>query len=114
MAQGGTIFDKIISKEIPAEIVHEDSDVLAFRDINPQAPVHVLVIPKTAVRNVGELSDQALMGKLFSVAAQVANQEGLAESGYRLVVNTGMHGGQSVDHLHVHVLGGRQLNWPPG
>jgi histidine triad (HIT) family protein len=114
MTESGTIFDKIISKEIPADIVYEDSDVLAFRDISPQAPVHVLVIPKKPVRDVGKLSDEAMMGKLFVAAAAVAAQEGLEENGYRLVVNTGMHGGQTVNHLHIHVLGGRQLNWPPG
>ena len=111
-----TIFDKIIKKEIPADIVFENDDVLAFRDVNPQAPVHVLVIPKKPFRDIGEASrdDRVLIGELFLCAAEVARQEGLEEGGYRLVVNTGVDGGQSVLHLHVHVLGGRALNWPPG
>jgi histidine triad (HIT) family protein len=114
MTDQETIFDKIIRKEIPADVVYEDDQVLAFRDINPQAPVHVLVIPKVRHAHVGDLKDRDLMGELFIAAAEVARQEGLEQDGYRLVVNTGDHGGQTVDHLHIHVIGGRQLKWPPG
>jgi histidine triad (HIT) family protein len=110
-----TIFKRIIDKEIPASIVYEDDQCLAFRDINPQAPVHVLVIPRKeipALAAAGE-PDTALLGHLLSVAAKLAAQLGLS-GGYRVVVNCGPDGGQTVDHLHLHVLGGRQLNWPPG
>ena len=111
-----TVFQKIIDGEIPAEKVYEDEFVLAFRDIQPQAPVHVLVIPKKPIVSVAhaEANDEALLGKLLLAAAQVARMEGLESSGYRLVTNIGTHGGQSVDHLHVHVFGGRQMLWPPG
>ena len=111
-----TIFSKIISGEIPADIVYEDPDVLAFRDINPQAPVHILVIPKSPLVSVAhaEAEDTLLMGKVLMAAASVARQEGLEDDGYRLVTNVGKDGGQSVHHLHVHVLGGRPLRWPPG
>ncbi len=111
-----TIFQKIIDKQIPAKIVYEDDEVLAFRDIMPQAPVHVLVIPKRAIVGVSSSTDDdaLLLGKLLVAARKVAEAEGVAQSGYRLVINNGVHGGQSVDHLHVHVLGGRALTWPPG
>ena len=111
-----TLFEKIIAREIPADIVHEDDLSLAFRDINPQAPTHVLVIPKKPIPRVGEAEadDQTLLGHLLLTAANVAKQEGLAENGYRVVINNGRDGGESVPHLHVHVLGGRPLNWPPG
>ena len=111
-----TIFQKIIDGDIPADKVYEDDDVLAFRDIQPQAPVHVLVIPKRPIVSMAhaEPSDAALVGKLMLVAAQVARDEGLAEDGYRLVTNIGQNGGQSVYHLHIHVLGGRPMSWPPG
>lgn len=111
-----TIFQKIIDREIPADIVYEDDLALAFRDVNPQAPVHVLVIPKEPLTNVASASDEdrALLGHLLLVVRDVARQEGLAEGGYRVVANNGAHGGQSVDHLHLHVLGGRQMTWPPG
>ena len=111
-----TIFKKIIDREIPADIVYEDDLCLAFRDIQPQAPVHVLVIPKEEIPRVGDATrEQAgLLGHLLFVAAEVARQEGIAGSGYRVVTNNGDHGGQSVDHLHLHVLGGRPLGWPPG
>lgn len=110
-----TIFKKIIDKQIPADIVHEDELCLAFRDIQPQAPTHVLVIPKREIASIDALadSDGPLVGHLVLVAKRVAAQLGLA-GGYRLVVNCGADGGQSVDHLHVHVLGGRALKWPPG
>jgi histidine triad (HIT) family protein len=110
-----TVFDKILSGEIPADIVYETERVLAFRDIHPQAPVHVLVIPKRRIVSVTDAApdDAALLGEVLLAAAEVARREGIAESGYRLVVNNGADGGQSVFHLHVHVLGGRPLGWPP-
>ena len=111
-----TLFEKIIAREIPADIVYEDERALAFRDIHPQAPTHVLVIPKRpicGVRAVG-VDDESLLGHLLVVAQRVADQEGLVDTGFRLVVNDGDHGGQTVNHLHIHVLGGRALSWPPG
>lgn len=111
-----TLFEKICDKEIPATIVYEDARCVAFRDISPQAPLHILVIPRKAIPRVGlaETEDEGLLGHLLLTAAQVARSEGLAESGYRLVINNGPHGGEAVPHLHVHLLGGRQLVWPPG
>jgi histidine triad (HIT) family protein len=111
-----TLFEKIIAREIPADIVYEDDQVLAFRDISPQAPVHVLVIPKKLIPRIGEAedSDQALLGHLLLRARAVATTLGLAENGYRLVINNGKDGGESVPHLHCHILGGRPLSWPPG
>lgn len=111
-----TIFQKIIDREIPATILYEDEDVLAFRDILPVAPVHVLVIPKHRITAVSASvdDDTLLLGKLLVAARKVAEAEGIAKSGYRLVINNGAHGGQTVDHLHVHLLGGRHLTWPPG
>ncbi len=111
-----TLFQKIIDREIPADIVHEDDHALAFRDINPQAPVHVLVIPKKPIPTLNDLEDGdgELMGHLFAVVRKVAEQEGIAESGYRTVINCNAGGGQEVYHLHVHLLGGRQMQWPPG
>ena len=111
-----TIFQKIIDGDIPATKVYEDDDVLAFRDIQPQAPVHILVIPKKPIVSAAtaQPEDEALMGKLMLTAASVARQEGLEEDGYRLVTNIGREGGQSVYHLHIHILGGRQMVWPPG
>lgn len=111
-----TIFEKIIAREIPAQILHEDDQCLALRDINPQAPVHFLVVPKRVIPRIGEAAapDEALLGHLLFVAAQVARQEGLEANGYRIVINHGRHGGETVPHLHLHVLGGRQLAWPPG
>jgi histidine triad (HIT) family protein len=111
-----TIFGMIIRKEIPARIVHEDELCLAFHDVSPQAPVHVLVIPKKPIESLVQLEtpDAALLGHLWIVISKVAAQLELAESGYRVVVNCGRDGGQSVDHLHFHILGGRSLQWPPG
>lgn len=111
-----TIFSRIIRREIPAQIVFESETVLAFRDINPQAPTHILIIPKKPIASVSELTDaeQMLMGELLLVAKQVAAAEGIADSGYRLVINSGADGGQTVFHLHLHLLGGRPLSWPPG
>lgn len=110
-----TIFEKIIDGEIPAEKVYEDEHCLALRDINPQAPVHILVVPKKVLARVAEAGeeDEALLGHLQRVAARVAAQEGLTE-GFRLVLNNGPHGGETVPHLHLHLLGGRPLSWPPG
>lgn len=111
-----TVFAKIISGEIPADIVYEDDHVVAFRDIQPVAPTHVLVIPRKPLVSVAQASeaDAELLGRLLLAAAKVAEQLGLDEDGYRLVTNIGRHGGQSVFHLHIHLLGGRQLGWPPG
>jgi histidine triad (HIT) family protein len=110
-----TIFSKIIDRKIPARIEHEDDHCLAFHDVAPQAPTHVLVIPKKPIPSLADLepADEALVGHLVLVATQLAAKLGLGD-GYRLVVNCGRDGGQSVDHLHVHLLGGRQLRWPPG
>ena len=110
-----TIFGKIIRREIPADIVYEDDLALAFKDVNPQAPVHILVIPKKPIVNIAtaEPDDQALLGHLLLTAQKVAQDAGL-DNGYRLVANTGADGGQTVYHLHIHILGGRPLSWPPG
>jgi histidine triad (HIT) family protein len=110
-----TIFSKIIRKEIPADIVYEDDLTIAFRDIAPQAPVHILVIPKKPLPQLAaaESEDHALMGHLLLTAKRVAQQLGL-DNGYRLVINNGVDGGQTVDHLHLHILGGRPMMWPPG
>ena len=111
-----TLFSKIISREIPAAIVYEDDDVLAFRDIQPQAPVHVLFVPKRAVPTLNDLGpdDGDLVGKLVLAAAAYAKREGFAEAGYRTVFNCNEDGGQSVYHIHLHLLAGRPLTWPPG
>jgi histidine triad (HIT) family protein len=111
-----TLFEKIIARQIPARIVYEDDLVLAFHDVNPQAPVHVLIIPKKPLPRVAAAGavDQMLLGHLMLKAAEVAALVGIKESGYRLVINNGPHGGESVPHLHCHLLGGRQLSWPPG
>jgi histidine triad (HIT) family protein len=110
-----TIFSKIIRKEIPAEIVYEDDLVLAFRDVHPQAPVHILIIPKQAIVSISQATeaDTALLGHLLLTVKRVATQEGL-EEGYRIVINTGKDGGQTVFHLHLHLLGKRMMAWPPG
>ena len=110
------IFCKIARKEIPVEPLYEDSEVLAFRDIDPKAPTHVLVIPRRHVASVASFGpdDAGMAGRLLLAATGVARAEGLAERGFRLVVNTGDEGGQTVHHLHVHVLGGRAMRWPPG
>lgn len=110
-----TLFQKIAAREIPADIVHEDELCIAFRDIAPQAPVHILVVPKKPVARVAaaEAEDQKLLGHLLLAAAEIAQREGL-EQGFRIVINNGPHGGETVPHLHVHLLGGRPLHWPPG
>lgn len=111
-----TLFEKIIAREIPAVIVYEDDLVLAFRDINPQAPTHVLIVPKRLIPRVAEATetDQSLLGHLLLKAAVVAEKVGLQQDGYRLVINNGMDGGETVPHLHCHILGGRPMKWPPG
>ena len=111
-----TIFERIIKREIPAEIVWEDEEVIAFRDVNPQAPVHVLIVPKRVIPRLAEAteSDAALLGKLIIASRKVAEKLGVLESGYRVVINSGPDAGESVPHLHVHLLGKRTLAWPPG
>ena len=111
-----TIFERIIAREIPAHIVYEDDEIIAFRDVHPQAPVHVLIVPKRLVTRVGaaEAGDAELLGRLLLASQLVAEREGVLHSGYRLVVNHGKDAGESVPHLHVHLLGGRPLAWPPG
>lgn len=110
-----TLFEKIIARDIPADILYEDDRCIAFRDVSPQAPTHVLVVPKKVIASLDEMAedDAPLVGHLFWVARTVAAREGL-RGGYRTVFNVGRDGGQSVDHLHLHVLGGRALAWPPG
>ena len=112
-----TIFTKIIRKEIPADIVFESDNVLAFRDINPQAPVHILIIPKEHISFVTEIDgkrDASLLGQLFDAANQIAKEQGIDKNGFRLVINCRKNGGQEVPHLHMHILGGRKMKWPPG
>ena len=110
------LFCRIVAGEIPADIIYQDERSLAFRDINPQAPVHVLVVPLDHLESLDEATrnEETLLGHLLRIAARVANEQGLSESGYRTVINTGAGAGQSVFHLHLHVLGGRSLAWPPG
>lgn len=114
MADAGCIFCQIARGEVPAAMVQQDSDFVAFRDINPQAPTHVLVIPRRHIPTLNEAEDADLMGRMLLFARSVAEREGLAERGYRLVLNTNSQAGQSVFHLHLHVLGGRPMRWPPG
>jgi histidine triad (HIT) family protein len=111
-----TLFEKIIAREIPADIVFEDDLVLAFRDIHPQAPIHVLIIPKKPIPRMGEAKadDHKILGHLLLKAAEVADKLGLTQGGYRLVFNNGPDAGEAVPHLHCHILGGRRMNWPPG
>ncbi|GAA3971707.1 histidine triad nucleotide-binding protein [Allohahella marinimesophila] len=110
-----TIFDKIINRDIKADIVYEDEQALAFRDINPQAPLHVLIIPKLRIATINDIEPEheALVGHLFSIARKIARDEGVADDGYRVVMNCNEAGGQSVYHIHLHMLGGRMLGWPP-
>jgi len=116
MAEQNCLFCKIVAGEIPAAKIYEDERAVVFRDINPQAPTHALVIPRRHVASLNEASeaDEALLGHLLLAAARVARAEGHADGGYRTVINTGAGAGQTVFHVHVHVLGGRQLTWPPG
>lgn len=116
MVEQDCIFCRIAKGEIPAKTLYTDEQCVAFRDTNPQAPVHILIIPRAHIESLSVVvqSDEAMLGRLIRVAAQVAHDQGLAESGYRTVINSGADAGQSVLHLHVHVLGGRPLSWPPG
>ena len=111
-----TLFEKIIAREIPASVVYEDDSVLAFKDINPGAPTHVLIVPKKPIPRIAEAQaeDQQVLGHLLLKAAEIAKQLGLTQGGYRLVINNGPDAGESVPHLHLHILGGRRLAWPPG
>ncbi len=112
-----TIFSKIINKEIPADIVLESENVLAFKDINPQAPVHILIIPKIEIPKVTDIigsKHASLLAEMFDTANKIAKEMGIADDGFRLVFNCGDNGGQDVYHLHLHLLGGRKMNWPPG
>jgi histidine triad (HIT) family protein len=108
------LFCKIGAGKIPAKLAHEDSECVACHDIAPQAPTHVLIIPKKHVTSLNEVDDEKLVGHLFVVAAKLARELGVAQTGYRVVANTGKDGGQTVAHLHVHLLGGRAMTWPPG
>jgi histidine triad (HIT) family protein len=116
MSESTCLFCRILSGEIPSTKVFEDQFAYAFTDIDPQAPSHVLVIPKEHIDSLNDISqgDEALLGHMLRLAPKIANQLGMAESGFRTVINTGADGGQAVDHLHIHILGGRSLNWPPG
>ncbi|MFW6079594.1 MAG: histidine triad nucleotide-binding protein [Gemmatimonadota bacterium] len=117
MPEGDCIFCKIAAGELSADVVHGDEHTVAFRDINPQAPVHVLVIPRRHIASVDDVEaaeDVDVMGRLFVAAKEVAEREGVAASGYRLVVNTGEDASQTVDHIHMHLIGGRGMTWPPG
>ena len=111
-----TLFQKIADREIPAQIVYEDEHVIAFRDIKPGAPVHILVVPRKPISRIGAATeeDKTVLGHVLLKAAEIARQQGLAQSGYRLVLNNGPDAGESVPHLHCHVLGGRPMSWPPG
>jgi histidine triad (HIT) family protein len=111
-----TIFSKIINKEIPADIVYEDDDVLAFNDIDPKAPVHILIIPKKEIATLNDImpDDAELIGKIIIAAKNIAKEKGLDSDGYRLVMNCNEDGGQTVFHIHCHLMGGRKMQWPPG
>jgi histidine triad (HIT) family protein len=111
-----TLFAKIARREIPAQIVYQDDDVTAFKDINPAAPLHVLIVPNKIIHTMNDIEpdDQLVLGKLFLVAKTLAKEFGVDQSGYRVVMNTNGDGGQSVDHIHLHLIGGRKMTWPPG
>jgi len=108
------IFCRIARGEIPAQMLVNSKEIAAFRDVNPQAPVHILIIPKKHIASLDDASDSDLLGRMMSLAAALARQEKIAKTGYRTVINTGAQGGQTVDHLHIHLLGGRAMTWPPG
>lgn len=116
MSEENCIFCKIVSGEIPANKIYEDDEALAFHDVTPQAPIHVLIIPKEHMDSLNDAGkgDEALLGRMIRLAPKIANQLGIAENGFRTCINTGGDGGQSVFHLHIHLLGGRHLGWPPG
>lgn len=111
-----TIFEKIITRTIPADIVAEEKDWIAFRDVSPQAPTHILIVPKKLIRRIAEATDndKMILGQLMLAAATIAEQENIAETGFRIVINNGKNGGEAIPHLHLHLLGGRQMKWPPG
>ncbi len=111
-----TIFEKIIARQIPAQIVHETDEFISFHDVNPQAPVHVLIVPKRVIPRLAEsaATDAELLGRMLVASREIAQKLGIVESGYRLVINSGRDGGETVPHLHMHMLGGRHMNWPPG
>jgi len=111
-----TLFEKICDKEVPATILHEDDRCVCFKDISPQAPVHLLIVPRKPIPRVGagEAEDEALLGHLLLTAGRVAREQGFADDGFRLVINHGSDGGEAVPHLHIHILAGRQMEWPPG
>jgi len=111
-----TLFERIAAGEIPAKIIRNDEEILAIHDINPQAPVHILVIPRQPITRIAQAAetDAALLGNLLLAARNIATEQGLDETGYRMVINNGPHAGESVPHLHVHLLGGRPMDWPPG
>ena len=108
------IFCRIARGEVPAQMLANNKEIAAFRDLNPQAPVHILVIPKKHIGSLDDTADSYLLGQMLSMAAAIARQEKISKPGYRTVINTGKDGGQSVDHLHLHLLGGRAMTWPPG
>ena len=116
MSDSNCLFCRIADGEIPAELVRSDPDVLAFRDISPKAPTHILIIPRKHIASVTELEagDAEVIGKLFLTAKELAREEGIAEGGYRMVINAGADGGQTVFHIHLHLMGGRPMGWPPG
>lgn len=111
-----TLFTRIINREIPADIVYEDEQAIAFNDIDPQAPLHVLIVPKKEIPTINDIGeeDEALVGHLYRIAAQLAYEKGIAEDGYRVVMNCNEYGGQSVYHIHLHMMGGRRMGWPAG
>ena len=111
-----SLFTKIINREIPADIIYENDEIIAFNDINPQAPIHILIVPKKEISTINDIDeeDKVLIGKMFIVAKKIAKDLKIDESGYRTVFNCNEHGGQTVYHIHLHLLGGRQLSWPPG
>jgi histidine triad (HIT) family protein len=111
-----TIFEKIVAREIPAKFIFENEELVAFHDVNPQAPVHFLVVPKKVIPRIAQATpeDQTLLGRLLLVARDLAKELGLSEGGFRIVINNGRNGGETVPHLHLHVLGGRPMAWPPG
>tara|TARA_Y100000588_G_C13345079_1_gene539857 strand:+ start:116 stop:457 length:342 start_codon:yes stop_codon:yes gene_type:complete len=111
-----SLFTKIINREIPADIVYEDKDIIAFNDINPQAPIHVLIVPKKEIKTLNDISDddKEIMGKIFIAAKKIAKKFNIDKKGYRTIFNCNEHAGQTVYHIHLHLMGGRQLNWPPG
>ena len=111
-----TLFEKIVARQIPAKIISEDDDLIVFHDINPQAPIHVLLVPKKLIPRLSEATaeDAAILGKLLLKAQETAEALGISRTGFRIVINSGSHGGETVPHLHVHLLGGRPLGWPPG